>query len=166
MYIASLIFGIIALITSWIPFFGLAVTVISLIITIIAFCVKKPNGKGMRIAGLVLTLIALVISGFMTYSVFMLADANEELLKEASEAKLKSDLSNAKFAVSLAYAQGLANGQSMNNGLAYTSNGELMVAEDYYEALVGLEGDNLNEVKTKYKITVSVPGGAPNLEAK
>ncbi|MBR5227565.1 MAG: hypothetical protein IKV94_02910 [Clostridia bacterium] len=93
---------------------------------------------------------------------------NLMLIIRAKDLASKADLANIKLAVSLAYAQGLANGQIANteDDLAYTKAGEPMIADDYYEELVKSGEGTLSELKSKCKITVSVPGGAPQVEAK
>ncbi|MBR5227731.1 MAG: DUF4190 domain-containing protein [Clostridia bacterium] len=168
MYIASLIFGIIAICTSIIPVLGVAVAVISLIITIIAFCIKRPTGRGLRIAGLVLTLIAIVVSALLTYYTLLgIAEANEELSDRFTSAATAADLANAQNALVLAYVKGVTVGNSkgFTDSLAYTDDGELMIAEHYYKELVKAGyGDNILEVKKKFTITVSVPGKTPSIE--
>lgn len=87
MHIASLILGIIAIITCFIPIFGAAVSLIALIIAIAAMCIKRPNneGKGMKIAGLVLSIIAFLISLFITVipSVLLISNLDTDLIEGA-----------------------------------------------------------------------------------
>jgi hypothetical protein len=59
--IASLVLGIVSLFISWIPFFGLAMPIVGLVMSSIGM--KRLSGKGMAVAGLVLSIIALVVGG-------------------------------------------------------------------------------------------------------
>jgi len=58
--IIALILGIIALILCWVPFLGLLLGLAALIMSIIG--IKKQSGKGMAIAGLVLSILALIVA--------------------------------------------------------------------------------------------------------
>jgi hypothetical protein len=62
--IASLVLGIVGIITFWFPFVGLAVSIVGLALATVGM--KRIQGKGIAIAGLVLTIIALVLSGCIT----------------------------------------------------------------------------------------------------
>jgi len=89
MHIASLVLGIIAIITCFIPFFGAAVALIALIIAIAAMCIKRPNneGKGMKIAGLVLSIISLIISLLVTLvlpGVLLITNLGTDLIEDAT----------------------------------------------------------------------------------
>lgn len=58
--IASLVLGIIAVLTFWFPFIGLVISVIGLVLAGVGM--KRLEGKGLAIGGLVLSIIALVLS--------------------------------------------------------------------------------------------------------
>jgi len=174
MHIASLVLGIIAIITCFIPIFGAAVSLIALIIAIAAMCIKRPNneGKGMKIAGLVLSIIAfvisLVISGGIILGAKVIADNNEEIIQDAQETLKAADLANAKHACNLAYAQGISDGMQLgfNDGAAYNEYGNIMTAEEYYKAVAETFGETVTEIKSKYVIIVNETGMPISVEAK
>ena len=64
MAIASLVLGILAILTCWIPVLGTGLALSSLIVAIIAMCSKKLQGQqvGMKVEGLVLSIISTVIA--------------------------------------------------------------------------------------------------------
>lgn len=62
--IASLVLGIIGVFTFWFPFVGLAISIVGLVLATLGM--KRIDGKGLAIAGLVLSIIALVLSGCVT----------------------------------------------------------------------------------------------------
>lgn len=64
MAVASLVLGILAILTCWIPVLGTGLALSSLIVAIIAMCSKKLQGQqtGMKVAGLVLSIISTVIA--------------------------------------------------------------------------------------------------------
>src|ERR1700676_2206302 len=59
--IASLVLGIIGVITFWFPFVGFPVSIVGLILAIIGM--KRIDGKGFAVAGLVLSIIGIVLAG-------------------------------------------------------------------------------------------------------
>lgn len=59
--IASLVLGIIGVITFWFPFVGFPVSIVGLILAAIGL--KRLDGKGFAIAGLVLSIIGVVLAG-------------------------------------------------------------------------------------------------------
>ena len=58
--IIALILGIFALILCWVPFLGLLLGIAGLIISIVG--IKKQSAKGIAIAGLVLSILALIVA--------------------------------------------------------------------------------------------------------
>jgi hypothetical protein len=64
--IASMVLGIVAVVTFWFPFFGLVVSIVGLALAAVGM--KRIDGKGFAIAGLVLSIIALVLAGCVTAS--------------------------------------------------------------------------------------------------
>lgn len=88
MKIASLVLGIIALIFCWVPFFGLTLSIIAVVISIIALVMAKkdPKNKGMAIAGIVCSIIAIITSGLLTFGIFMagnyLKSHSNEIIQE------------------------------------------------------------------------------------
>lgn len=67
--IASLVLGIIGVLTFWFPFVGLTVSIVGLVLATVGM--KRIDGKGLAIAGLVLSIIALVLSGCVTAGVLI-----------------------------------------------------------------------------------------------
>jgi len=90
-----------------------------------------------------------------------------KLQQSAQTAVSASKLSNAKHACALAYAQGLTYGNNAgkNDGLAYTSDGELMTVEDYYKVVAEELEKSVTEIKSQYVITINEKG-APSVEVK
>jgi len=58
--IASLVLGIVGLFICWIPFIGLPLPIIGLILATVGM--KRIEGKGLAVAGLVLSIIGLVVA--------------------------------------------------------------------------------------------------------
>lgn len=73
--IASLVVGIISLLLSCIGY-GAILGVVGLILAIIGLC-KKDHGKGMAIAGLVLSLIAIVVGGIILITAATIVNSAE-----------------------------------------------------------------------------------------
>ena len=69
MGIASMVLGIVGLFVSFLPFWGLPIPIIGLILGIVGVRSESPN-RGMAIAGIVLCSISLVISILMTVGLF------------------------------------------------------------------------------------------------
>ena len=59
--IAGMVLGIIAVMTFWFPFVGLPVSIVGLVLSSVGM--KRFEGKGFAVAGLVLTIIGVVLSG-------------------------------------------------------------------------------------------------------
>lgn len=62
--IASLVLGIIGVIIFWVPFVGLPVSVVGLALAAVGM--KRMDGKGFAVAGLVLSIIGVIIGGCIT----------------------------------------------------------------------------------------------------
>ena len=62
--IAGMVLGIIGVLTFWFPFVGLAVSIIGLVLSSVGM--KRIDGKGFAVAGLVLTIIGVVLAGCIT----------------------------------------------------------------------------------------------------
>ena len=94
MHIASLVMGIVSFIFSWIPVWGFVLAIAALVIAIIAMASKKSEekGKGMKIAGIVLSIIATVIALVVTISSVLLlravVDTGKELIDDAQNATM------------------------------------------------------------------------------
>ena len=58
--IAGMVLGIIGVVTFWFPFVGLPVSVIGLVLSSVGM--KRFTGKGFAVAGLVLTIIGVILS--------------------------------------------------------------------------------------------------------
>jgi hypothetical protein len=76
--VTALIFGIASLVLAWVPFLGILLSIISIIFSIIGM--RKSTNKGMAIAGLVLGIIALIISLISTFIIggliYLISNAN------------------------------------------------------------------------------------------
>lgn len=62
--IASLVLGIIGVVIFWVPFVGLPVSIVGLILA--ALGMKRIDGKGFAVAGLVLAIIGVILGGCIT----------------------------------------------------------------------------------------------------
>lgn len=62
--IASLVLGIIGVVIFWVPFVGLPVSIVGLVLAAVGM--KRVDGKGFAVAGLVLSIIGVVIGGCIT----------------------------------------------------------------------------------------------------
>lgn len=58
--IAGMVLGIIGVLSFWFPFIGLPVSIVGLVLSSVGM--KRVTGKGFAVAGLVLTIIAVVLS--------------------------------------------------------------------------------------------------------
>ena len=68
MGIVSLVMGILGIVFCLIPVFGFCIALVALIIAIVAMIRKKNYEKyrGLKIAGLVLSIVAMLVSTFMS----------------------------------------------------------------------------------------------------
>ncbi len=69
--VASLVLGILGLILGWIPFFGWIMVLLALVFGIIGLIKSKKSGKGkgMAIAGIILSIVSMVIGIFLILSI-------------------------------------------------------------------------------------------------
>lgn len=67
--IASLVLGIFGIILCWIPVLGLGISIVGLILANLGM--KRLDGRGIAVAGLVLSIIAAVFSACITAGVFI-----------------------------------------------------------------------------------------------
>lgn len=75
MAIAALIVGIVAFIFGWVPFFGLLVAAVGVVLGILAL--RQPRGKGFGITAVVLSGLAALTGIFMLVVFFVLIPASE-----------------------------------------------------------------------------------------
>lgn len=115
--------------------------------------------KGISLIVLVITIIVLaILAGAVIISL-----SNTNIIDQATKAKVEADFANAKNTVTLAYAEGVANGNKLgkNDGLAYTSDVEesAKAAEaDYYVTALQNAG-----FTGGLKVSVKVAGGVPTV---
>ena len=88
--VAGLILGIIGIAIGWIPvlcFVGLGLAIIGLIVSIIGMSKagKAGSPKGTPIAGLILSIGALGLSGWMSYTTIFFVSQGAEFVKEGLE---------------------------------------------------------------------------------
>jgi hypothetical protein len=62
--IASLVLGIIGVVIFWVPFVGLPVSIVGLALAAVGM--KRIDGKGFAVAGLVLSIIGVILGGCIT----------------------------------------------------------------------------------------------------
>lgn len=75
MAIAALVVGIGAFIFGWVPFFGLVVAVVGIVLGVLAL--RQPRGKGFGITALVLSGLAALSGIFMIVLLFVIIPASE-----------------------------------------------------------------------------------------
>jgi len=167
MGIASLVVSIIAIILSLIPLVGLPVAIIALILAIVAMCRKKNKEvyRGLKIAGLVISIIAMAISTLVTAPIaigaYIVSKNSQEIIDKADEAVLQSELANVRNACMLVWADAI---RPESNGVAVDENGEVVTAEYYYNYLVTKDFGTKTELKKKYTIIVNSISGTPKVE--
>jgi len=175
MSIASLVLGIIAILTCLIPIIGAVIALIALIIAIVAMCKKNVDstGKGLRITGLILSILAMLGSLVITVPIVagaaIISENNEKIIEEAQNAVSAAELANARNACLIAYAEASSRNSQFNDELeakAYNEYGNIMTAEDYYKAVAEEEEETVAEIKSKYVITVNETGTPISVEAK
>ena len=64
--IAGLVLGIVSLVFCWVPFLGIIAGVVGLILSVMGRKNCAPNQAGMATAGLVLSIVGIVLSGVFT----------------------------------------------------------------------------------------------------
>jgi len=111
MGIASLVVSIIAIILSLIPLVGLPVAIIALILAIVAMCRKKNKEvyRGLKIAGLVISIIAMAISTLITAPVaigaYIASKNSQEIIDKAEEVLDKYDIQQVQNIAALAWSE-------------------------------------------------------------
>ncbi|MBR5227564.1 MAG: hypothetical protein IKV94_02905 [Clostridia bacterium] len=170
MHIASLVMGIIALIVCLIPFFDVAVAIIAFIIALIALFVKRPDGtgKGMKITGFILSLLALLISSLVTFATIKVAKTGLEIFDNLKTSLSESQVIDIAETISETYNEAI---NRANDGKAYSYYNEdlgfgyVMTARDYYEVLIPEFGSSIEELKEKFTIYVDEEG-YPSIDAE
>ena len=145
MYVASLVLGIISLLLCLIPGIGTILSIVALIISIVAVCKKteEKSGKGMGIAGLVLSLISTIISILVIIAIFVFANFAVEgangILNELKDSDL-GEYIGAEIKLMDKYTEiEFKNEDKMYTGYIDRNTGEYveqfsgMEAEEYYE---------------------------------
>lgn len=145
MYVASLILGIISLLLCLIPGIGTLLSIVAFIISIVAVCKKteEKSGKGMGVAGLVLSSISTIISVFVIIVIFVFANFAVEgangILNELKDSDF-GEYIGAEVKLMEKYAEvEFKNEEKMYTGYIDRKTGEYvekfsgMEAEDYYE---------------------------------
>ncbi|MBS1119097.1 MAG: hypothetical protein H6Q90_1325 [Deltaproteobacteria bacterium] len=89
MAIAALVLGIVGLLFSFIPCLGMYAIPLTLLAVVLgALGMKKPQGKGMAIAGLVCGIVGTAIAGWWLYAYLTLrSQADEALTKFGNDIK-------------------------------------------------------------------------------
>jgi hypothetical protein len=83
MYVASLVLGIVAIVSFYFPIFGVVISLTALGISIASMVIRSKgntNGSGMAVAGFVLSIIATVGSVFFTIVYIAATSASRSLL--------------------------------------------------------------------------------------
>lgn len=144
MYIASLVLGIISLLLCWFPIIGFIISIIALVISIIAMVKKKPEGKGMGIAGIILSILAVVFSLIITLismsAAYLLNEGADELKEKSQSALYASDIANAKSKLAMKSAEIT----SLNWNNEYTGYID-EYTEEYVSAFEGIELEEFYE---------------------
>ena len=91
-----------------------------------------------------------------------------------TDARTQADLANAKYAVQLEYAEGIARGTNVGvcTGYAYAVaptvdydgsavGGKIMTAEEYYNAIAEALNITNSQAKSQYVVTVDESNGTP-----
>lgn len=127
--------------------------------------------KGISLIVLVITIIVLAI--LAAAIIMSLNDTN--IITETTQTRIDADLANAKNAVTLAYANGLARGISAGvaTGKSYSElpqlddagqivdKGTVMTDDDYYAAIEAAFGKEAGWGAKNYTITVDTVTGNP-----
>lgn len=111
MGVASLVLGIISILLSLVPIVGFVFAVIALIIAIIAMCSKKNKEKdrGLKIAGLVMSIISTITSFIiavpLVIGAIIIAENNDKIIDKAEQAVNMSDVGAINDKLALAYVE-------------------------------------------------------------
>lgn len=145
MYVASLVLGIISLLLCLIPGIGTILSIVAFIISIVSVCKKteEKSGKGMGIAGLVLSSISIIVSIFLIIGIILFANLAVEgahgILNEIRDSDF-GEYIGAEVKLMEKYAElEFKNEEKMYTGYIDRKTGEYvekfsgMEAEDYYE---------------------------------
>lgn len=103
MAVISLVLGIIAIVTSIVPAVGFILAFVALIMSIIAMCRKKDKEKNRRIkiAAIVLSIIAFIISLIITGGAIIFTNSTEDILDSTKTALLEDSINNLKISLNL-----------------------------------------------------------------
>jgi len=69
--ITAIIVSGLAFVSGWLPFFGVLLAVVGLVLSILA--VRNPRARALGIVGIVLSALGLLSSGFLTLGLLVLA---------------------------------------------------------------------------------------------
>lgn len=132
--------------------------------------------KGISLIVLVITVIVLaILAGAVIISL-----SNTNIITETTQTRIDADLANAKHAVTLAYANGLALGISADaatgksystaptlNDAGQVTGGTVMTPEDYYAAIETAFGKEAGWAANHYTVVVdSITGNPTSVTAK
>ena len=144
MYVASLVLGILSFILCLIPGIGTLLSIVAFIVSIVAVCKKEhKSGRGMSIAGLVLSSISIVISVIVIIGIILFANFAVEgahgILNELRDSDLGEYIS-AEVKLMEKYTElEFKNEDKIYTGYIDRNTGEYvekfsgMEADDYYE---------------------------------
>jgi hypothetical protein len=146
MGVASLILGIIALVLCWIPALGFILALIALIVAIAAMCSKKNKEKdrGLKIAGLVMSIVSIVTSVIMTVPLIIgaiiVAENSDKIKDLITQTVGESDILAVNSKLIAAYADLRADNPFLNeidlNGAFIVDGTTYYGLEDYYTKVV------------------------------
>ena len=166
MGIASFVVSILAIILCLIPVVGMLFALIALILATIAMCRKKNKEvhRGLKTAGLVISIIAMLISTLFTVPTLMGAyfvfKNSQTMIDAANNATLLADITDVREECTLAWITAATE----NKGIAIDENGEVVTAEYYYNCIETKGFGTKKELMKKYVITVSQTNGSPTVE--
>ena len=125
--VASMVLGIIALVLFLIPILPIILGALALVFGIVGVVGKNKPKKGMAIAGIVTSIIALIISGLIAFGLFSAVSSNVERSKESKDlTQLDSILSAANVAIAnqKATGKGVIDLGTADTGVQDSSNPE------------------------------------------
>ena len=145
MYVASLVLGILSFLLCLIPGIGTVLAIIGFIISIVAVCrkVEEKSGKGMGVAGLILSSISIFISILIIIGIFVIGnfafDGVKYILNEFKNSEL-GDYLGAEVKLMEKYEEvEFKNEDKMFTGYIDRKTGE------YVERFKGIEADDYYE---------------------
>ena len=152
MYVASLILGLLSFIFCWIPGIGIVLSIVALVISIVAVCKKdsEKSGRGMSIAGLILSTLSIIVSIFMIIGIIIFANfatsMSKDILSEFKDSNFGRYL-EAEVKLMEKYAEvELKNKDRMYTGYIdkntdeYVEKGLGIEIDDYYEEYMEVNG--------------------------